>query len=223
VLSPLSAARAPQVPNLTGAAFSPTFAQDNRLWLYNTRSIIQSVDGGSTWSEPNWPLQGASLLGFAASGNADGPTLLFAFMHDPTREPAARYFRSTDLGQTWQEITEAFRDPNTLQLPNLTFETTSGSGVVFALSEAGPTWMSTDAGATWTEAFQFPPGVATPNGCLIFNLGGSIGSACAPSTQIVPGTPAPTTITRIVSVGSFLQDGRVLVEGGGALWTYKVR
>lgn len=206
----------------TSAVFSPTFSEDQRLWLFNTRSILQSADKGETWSNVTWPLAGASLLGMAASGNASGMFLLMASMHDPTREPAERYFRSTDLGQTWHETTDAFRDSTTLELPYLTFATTGSASTAYAVSRSGITWASFDAGASWHQAFAFPPGFTTPDGCQIFNLGSEVGSACGTSTQIATGFKAPIGIHGIKSTGSLPQGGTVLVQGGDALWTYKV-
>jgi hypothetical protein len=204
------------------AMFSPTFSLDHRIWLFKSGVIVASSDMALSWSQVGLPLSGAYLIGFAASGSASGPPAMFVAMQDPTREPSARYFRSLDLGRSWQEMTEAFRDPTSLQLPILTFGTTAAASLVYATAQGGSTWLSTDAGATWIPAFSGPP-AATADGCLFFNLGNAVGSTCDQKTQIKAGSSAPAHIDTIVSARSYESDGRVLVKAGGALWSYKVR
>jgi hypothetical protein len=212
--------------------FSPNYAQDHRLWVKGsvngTPSIEGSGDAGLTWSSIALPLNLAPTMTFAASGSATGRASLLLGQNDSTRTPSARYFRSADLGKTWQEITEAFRDPVTLQLPSLTFAAGVDADKLYATSttvssrqQAG-TWYSADTGATWQLVSSRRAAGVTIDGCGVLTDTSSMELSCngvSTSTAPLP----PDSSPHVVSVANFADHGTVLVGTSHGLWTYQFR
>jgi hypothetical protein len=126
-----------------------------RVWRHR-------VTGPRTWTSLTPPLIPATVRDLAATGSATSRSLLLLAMDDNGRVPSGRYFRSTDLSHSWQEITEAFRDPVTLALPALAFHAGADPDRVYAstIDRDGPTWYSAYSAASWQ---RYPRGRSRPS------------------------------------------------------------
>ncbi len=210
--------------------FSPTFVQDHRLWVRGTvngnSSIEASADAGQTWNTLALPLNLAPVTTFSVSGSATGQATLLLGENDSTRTPSSRYFRSSDLGKTWQEITEAFRDPVTLQLPSLTFQSGVDVDRVYASPSSRQiptaTWYSKDAGATWQVVSARRVEGVTPDGCGVLTDTTSMELSCSGVSAAVASLP-PDASPHVLSVTNFADHGTVLVGASHGLWTYQFR
>jgi photosystem II stability/assembly factor-like uncharacterized protein len=123
------------------------------------RGVFRSSDGGVTWKRVLFRNSRAGAIDLAI--DPKDPRVLFASIWDVYRTPwtlssggpASGFFRSTDGGDTWTEITRNSGLPKGV-LGKITV-TISGadSRRVYALVEAddGGLFQSNDGGATWTR------------------------------------------------------------------------
>ena len=171
-------------------------------------SMESSSDAGRVWSSISLPLVSAKLLNFAATGSSGGRSLLLLAMDDGTRTPSARYFRSTDLGIYWQDITEVFRDPLTLGIPSLTFSAGTDAERVYASSSQRdqPTWYSGDGGGSWRKGSNGLVEAVTNTGCGVVSAKETLQSTCGGTTLVTAPLP-PDTSPRVLSVASFGSQG----------------
>jgi hypothetical protein len=194
--------------------FSPTYATDQQLWLTTDGTLAGSANGGRDWRTLTLPSSRAQIVQFAPPG-------LLA-INDPTREPSKRYFRTTDNGSTWQEITDAFRDPSSLAVTDVKFLTGADPSRVYATANAG-TWYSADRGATWKKIGDKPVEAVTSDGCAVAGYQQELGLICDGKTNISLKAPGAQVIRRVLSVGSFADHGSVLVETDKGLAVYRFR
>jgi hypothetical protein len=206
-------------------AFSPTFGQDHRLWLSGIvgghPSLELSEDMGATWRALSFPFGPVTVQGMAATGSASGHTVVLLAVTDSKREPSGRYFRSVDLGVTWQEITESFRDPKTLDVPSLSFRAGVDPDQVYA-ADSPSTWYSADGGVNWRSISERSVAAVTYDGCGVLSSRTDIELSCGGSLRAVVPAP-PDTNPRVVSVASFADHGTVLLSAQHGLWTFQLR
>ena len=218
-------------------AFSPHFATD-RLALFgnsnkdNEHGIWRSTDGGETWVK--------SSQGIPDGKRIDVYAIVFspAFAQDRTiyasvnkqkvamREAPGALFRSTDSGQSWEEIqmtgfpsrgVRPLQDLRSLSLsPNF-----AQDGTMFAVASATGLYRTTDRGSTWKQLLvenaieiQAAPTyaqdrlvVATTNSSgILFSTDG--GDTWAPR---VKGLEGVRNLKQVIFSSSFEQDRTLLV------------
>ena len=123
------------------------------------RGVYRSRDGGSSWTQVLHTSDGAGAIDLAMDPN--NPRVLYAAMWDAQRYPHALrsggpnsgIFKTTDGGDTWQELT---RNPGlpTGVLGKIGIAASAKPGRVWALveSEDGALFRSDDGGANWQRA-----------------------------------------------------------------------
>jgi photosystem II stability/assembly factor-like uncharacterized protein len=235
-------------------AFSPNFATD-RLALFGNSNkdrehgIWRSTDGGETWAK--------SSEGIPEKKEIDVYEIVFSpdFANDRTvfasvnkqrvmlKEAPGALFRSTDGGQTWQEIAMSgfpsrgvrpMQDLVSLSLsPDFTRD-----GTMFAIAATVGIYRSTDRGSTWeqllaenaTEVRVAPSyaeerlvAVATPNSGILFSADG--GNTWSPRNSGLEGV---RNFKRVAFSADFAQDrtmlamsssdGIFITRNAGASW-----
>src|SRR5260370_10090280 len=122
------------------------------------RGVFRSTDGGATWKRILFRNDRSGAVDLSMDPN--NPRVLYATIWDAYRTPwmlssggpASGFFKSTDGGDTWTEITRNPGLPKGILGKITATVSPADSSRVYALVEAddGGLFQSNDAGATWT-------------------------------------------------------------------------
>jgi hypothetical protein len=228
-------------PESSSFVISPTHASDGRLYYagdFNIfprhRSVLRaSSDSGQSWSDRPLPSNDLRFEGqdsIAVTGSASGRATLLVRLQDHQRDPPTRYFRSLDLGHSWDEITEQFRDQSSGRIPSLGLVAGKDPDNVFAVSATqlggSGVWASSDAGATWRHVTAGRIVSATPDGCGI-SAGDSLELICGGQVATRTGAPqsrfGATSVWDVLAAGDFADHGTILVSAGQGLYLVQMR
>jgi photosystem II stability/assembly factor-like uncharacterized protein len=127
-------------------AISPAYAQDQTLYITTGRSLHRTTDGEQSWEQ--LPLTGGKLSDQQFSFQAQQIALSPDFGRDQTllvSTPAAVY-RSTDGGDTWEEVLPADGEASTSDI--LIFAP-DGDTAYARFGYSHSLFVSTDGGQTW--------------------------------------------------------------------------
>jgi photosystem II stability/assembly factor-like uncharacterized protein len=147
--------------NILCMDISPSFAQDDTLYVGTESGVFRSTNGGRAWRETDFPMDGAPVLSLALSPNYAHDDTLFA------GSESSGLWRSTDGGHTWMQTAEnaIARAVNAIILsPRF-----SAKPDILVLLDDG-ILLSRDGGATWlersaiTSSEQGAVSVAAPQG-----------------------------------------------------------
>lgn len=81
-------------------AISPSFADDETLFVGTETGIFRSTNGGRAWREVNFPTEFAPVLSLAISPDYANDGILFAGTE------SCGLFQSSDRGSTWNRLAE---------------------------------------------------------------------------------------------------------------------
>jgi photosystem II stability/assembly factor-like uncharacterized protein len=123
-------------------AVSPTFLEDETLFVGTESGIFRSTNGGRAWREVNFPIEFAPVLCLAVSPDFATDGVIFAGTE------TCGLFRSDDRGQTWHRVGEdAIAD--TVNGVVLSPEFPSTPDILAVLGAA--LLVSRDGGQSWAE------------------------------------------------------------------------
>lgn len=149
-------------------AISPTYAEDETLYVATGRSLHRTTDGGESWeqvkltddpSTKNFSFQAQKVV-FSPNFSRDDTLLVST--------PAAVY-RSTDGGDSWQPVLQHNGEPNAVDLLVVGPE---GAVAYARFGYSQSLFASTDGGQTWQEQstpdqyFFIVSGAVAPDGTL---------------------------------------------------------
>ncbi len=129
-----------------GVDFSPTYGQDNTIFINASGGIYRSQDGGQYWDSI-----GMAGMALAISPNFAADGTLFAGNKNST---AGELFRSRDRGNTWEELT-GFSPYNFFHTIELSPDYARDQTLVIGI-DCRPLTISEDGGETWFEMTQIP-------------------------------------------------------------------
>jgi photosystem II stability/assembly factor-like uncharacterized protein len=132
--------------NVYGIDFSPSYAQDQTIFVNATGGIYRTQDGGQSWDSIG---MAGMALGVSPNFAADGT--LFAGNKNST---AGELFRSRDRGNTWVELT-GFNPYNFFHTIELSPDYAHDQTLVIGI-DCRPLTISEDGGETWFEITQIP-------------------------------------------------------------------
>lgn len=192
-------------------------------------SIVESFDGGQTWSSV--PLNNGMLLGsgsaaifFINTGNATTTRRTWLYLGDAGR---AGTWRTVDSGATWVQVNDNIRFGGTqIYQPD-------NNGVVFMAGTSG-VLRSVDYGQTWKQVagnlrsvvFGTPKNVyamygVTVNGTGTSNPAFEVASQPGTGTWVAPGTPAGMNgVSRVAVVNNGSSSIVVGAMWNSGLWRY---
>jgi photosystem II stability/assembly factor-like uncharacterized protein len=126
-------------------AISPDFARDQTVYLGTESGIFRSLNGGLGWREVDFPIEHAPVLSLALSPNFAVNGLIFAGTE------SAGLFRSTDGGQTWEQVipAEQVGSVNAVLAPKSTEVLVMGDEMLLVSRDAGKSWQD------WQDDLQF--------------------------------------------------------------------
>jgi photosystem II stability/assembly factor-like uncharacterized protein len=126
------------------------------------RGVFKSSDGGKTWRKTLFKSSGAGAVDLSFDPN--NPEVMFAAIWDAYRTPwslssggpDSGFYKSTDGGETWTEITRNPGLPSGI-IGKIGVSVSGGDGKrVYAIveNENGGVFVSDDAGATWKHVSE---------------------------------------------------------------------
>jgi uncharacterized protein (TIGR03437 family) len=127
--------------------FDPT--NSNRIYAsgLNGDAFFKSTDGGLTWSARHFGSSAVYVISVAVDPLS--PNTVYAGTQNEG------FFRSEDYGETWESVTTVLSGAITSLTPDPT-----DAGRLFA-STATATYLSEDAGSTWTNVLNMPAWTVT--------------------------------------------------------------
>jgi len=142
----------PQVTSVPAVAIAPSSPRTVYAGVMalgaDLGGVFASADSGASWIRRNQGLDG--LDAHAVAVPPDSPAVIYAGLVDQG------LFRSANLGKRWARATLPGAPANGIPLVDVEIAPSSPS-TVYALALSW-LWRSTDAGASWTEAYTFPTG-----------------------------------------------------------------
>jgi photosystem II stability/assembly factor-like uncharacterized protein len=133
-------------------------ANPSHLWGSDGSKLLQSTDGGVTWTAPASPDFGCEVLDLAYAPSS--PSVLYVAGSKPEgfrcTVPYPGLFRSVDGGASWTEADAGLPRHRVAALavdphdPQLVYA--GDGGAPLALDVGDGVWKSTDGGASWTRA-----------------------------------------------------------------------
>jgi photosystem II stability/assembly factor-like uncharacterized protein len=136
--------------------------QPDRLYLQNHGGVYRSDDGGSTWQSIDAGLP--ANFGFSVVVHPTDPDTAYVFPLTadwerlPPRHRCAVY-RTSDAGQTWQELTNGLPDGPFLSSVLRDAMTITESGELYFGTRNGEVYESRDEGESWQEVAARLPDV----------------------------------------------------------------
>jgi photosystem II stability/assembly factor-like uncharacterized protein len=131
---------------------------NNLYAVIRASGVYKSTDAGVTWSIMTNGLPQGSNIGFSAIAISESdPNILYASISDENTFESLGLFKSTDTGNSWNEITNA---PNALCLPNAPTQCFGWFVNVISISPFDPElifyggltlWRSSNGGTSWSQ------------------------------------------------------------------------
>lgn len=129
-----------------GIQYSPTYEQDQTIFINSSPQILQSQDGGQTWESIG---MGGKVLAVSPNYATDG--ILFAGTRNST---SGELYRSTDRGVTWTELS-GFGPYDFFHTIALSPDFANDQTLVIGI-DCRPLYISEDVGETWMELDGVP-------------------------------------------------------------------
>ncbi len=135
--------------------------QPDHVWQQNHCGVFYSADGAATWKKVSNPAQGVHFGFPVAVDQKDGKTAWVlpgkADMQRTTIDGALFVARTSDGGQSWQELREGLPQENAYDVVYRHALSVSGDVVAFG-STTGNLYVSDNRGDSfWTAANNLPP------------------------------------------------------------------
>ena len=137
-------------------AFSPSFADDNTVYLATWNGLFRSIDDGDSWRNVFEGLEDAWIIRVVISPSYASDNTLFALARNPNWDTGPSLYRSTDRGDTWQQVTENLGvDWDFWTTTRLVISPSFGAdGTLYAATHDG-LLRSKDRGATWQKVYSY--------------------------------------------------------------------
>jgi photosystem II stability/assembly factor-like uncharacterized protein len=161
-------------------AFSPDLANDNTVFAAGTDGVFRSRTGGSTWELLTGGVPpGITVVALAVSPSFAADDTLFA------GTLGAGVYRSTDAGDAWQPANQGLPD---LTVRGLAVSPAFATDLTVLVATDGGLFLSTDAGATWTQTSELTRATAVAFSPAFAWEGSAFAGGPAPRPPVVSTT-----------------------------------